>query len=161
MSLMTTISIGTTALFTFGSAIFCFCGFHVGSHGRSSTKNYIHYVARALYPLGHEGDEESGEVHVWNHSMSLRHPALVIRWALFQGMDAASQTRSALLFCFFSPFCIFSSSLWAETDRASKTKILWHGACNQVPGTATTTTNYCGILAFSSGGCFFSFGFCL
>lgn len=161
MSLMTTISIGTTALFTFGSAIFCFCGFHVGSHGRSSTKNYIHYVARALYPLGHEGDEESGEVHVWNHSMSLRHPALVIRLGSFSGYGRSLSDSLCFLFCFFSTFCIFSSSLWAETDRASKTKILWHGACNQVPGTATTTTNYCGILAFSSGGCFFSFSWVL
>lgn len=47
MSLMTTISIGTTALITFGSAIFYFCGFGVSSHGRSSTENYITWRERS------------------------------------------------------------------------------------------------------------------
>ncbi|KAJ4142664.1 hypothetical protein NW754_010103 [Fusarium falciforme] len=45
---------------------------------------YITWRERS-YPLGHEGDEESGEVHVWNHSMPLRYPALVIRLGSFSG----------------------------------------------------------------------------
>lgn len=127
MSLMTTISIGTTALFTFGSAIFCFCGFHVGSHGRSSTKNYIHYVARALYPLGHEGDEESGEVHVWNHSMSLRHPALVIRLGSFSGYGRSLSDSLCFVVLFLLYILYFLFSLGGDGPGVENKNLMARG----------------------------------
>lgn len=156
MSLMTTISIGTTALFTFGSAISVFAVFmSVPTGGARPRITYI--TRRERSTLWDMKGMRSLERFMFGitacHCGTL--PWSFV-WALFSGYgrSLSDSLCFVVLFLYILYFLFFSLG---GDGPGVENKILWHGACNQVPGTATTTTNYCGILAFSSGGCFFSF----